>query len=93
MMDECPVLKIPCPEPNRPRRGFWGGLIRGGDGDASMAKGLAWCLFMLISVSWFYFPERAIGELLGLFVALLGYIFSGKWVWHKYHHGEEEEKR
>ena len=63
---------------------FWRGLICGADDTASMAKCMAWLTFILVGISWFGFPDRAISELSLILGGLLGYIFSGKWAWHKY---------
>lgn len=70
---------------------FWCGLICGQDDKASMAKSLTWLTFILIVVSWFWFPDRAISELSIIFAALLGYTLSGKFVWAKYSGDDPEE--
>ena len=67
---------------------FWKGLITGGDGNASMAKFMAWIVLAIIVLSWFIFPARGISELSIILGGLLGYIFSGKWAWQKYRNKE-----
>jgi len=75
---ECPVLKIDCPKVMTKKR-FWAGAVSGADGQASMAKCLAWAMFVLIAAYSFCFPDRHIVEFLILFNSLLAYIFGGKW--------------
>jgi hypothetical protein len=57
---------------------FLSGLITAGDGNASMAKTMTWIVFAVALVSWFFFPEKSIGELLTMFGLLLGYALGGK---------------
>ena len=100
MSDNCPVLKIECPEPSRPvvKSGgflwFWSGVFTGADAMASLAKTLAFLTFVVITISWFT-SERPITELVAVLTLCLGYTAHGKWSWQKYQNGNrngEHEK-
>ena len=64
-------------------KNFVKGLFTGGDENASMAKIMAWIIFIVIIFSWFAFPERGISELSLILGGLLGYTLGGKWAWQK----------
>jgi hypothetical protein len=68
---------------------FWKGLITGADGNASMAKCMAWLTLLAIFVSWFVFPARSITELSLILGGQLTYIYGGKRLWRD---SQETEK-